>query len=110
MALFRRKGGNGAALEEAREALAATNDRIQELSRRRERLLLGDDDIALEAIDAELDKLERLARRDADRVRLIEDQARREEAERIAKRQQDLIGRNEKKLHESDTVAAEVQN
>jgi hypothetical protein len=106
-----RKGSNGsAAPEEAWQALADTNSRIQKLSSEREGLLLANDDSAVDAIDVELTELERLARRDGDRVLLLELQSKRDEAERVAARRQALIGRVEKKLHESNAAALELQH
>jgi hypothetical protein len=109
MAFLRRKGGSKSAIEEARQAIAQANGGIQELRRRREEALLSEDDRAVDAIDADLDKLEKIARRHADRARLLEAEAQREEAERTAARRRDVIPRVEKKLRESEGVAAELQ-
>jgi hypothetical protein len=97
-------------LEEERQALAATNTRIEAISRSREEQLLTGDEDAIDRLDMELGTLGRLAKRHGDRVRLLEIAAKQEEAERVAKRKRELIERIERKLAASNDVAVEIQN
>jgi chromosome segregation ATPase len=110
LALMRRSRSTVADhLERAREALAETNRQLAELGERREAALLSDDDGEIEPIDRELDHLERVARTQADRVRLLERQAANEDAARQSKRRQEHIARIEQQLAEADKIAGEVQ-
>ena len=59
---------------------------------------------------SELASLQKAAVRQADRIRLLEEQARQEEAEAVVKRRADLVVRFEKKLAEADAKADELQD
>jgi len=106
-----RKGNGAASLEAEQQALAVTNNRIAEASRKREQLLLGDDEAAIDRADSELGMLGRMAKRSADRIKLLEVEAQRQEAQAVAKRRISLIQRIEKQLNTSaDVFAVEIQN
>jgi hypothetical protein len=92
-----------------RAALADTTRRVEDLCRKRESALLFDDSAAIDALDAELAALEKSAGRQAERVRLLEQQAAAEETEAIAKRRQQLRDRFAKRLAEADAAADELQ-
>jgi hypothetical protein len=97
-------------LAEAEQELLDTNAKLSDTGRRRDQLLLAGDDRGLDAIEVELASLQKAAVRQADRIRLLEEQARQEEAAAVVKRRGDLIVRFEKKLAESDREADELQN
>jgi hypothetical protein len=97
-------------LAEAQTELIETNARLSDTGRRRDQLLLAGDERGLDAIENELAGLQKAAVRQADRIRLLEEQARQEEAAAVVKRRADLIVRFEKKLAESDREAEELQN
>ena len=97
-------------LSEARQELLETNARLSDTGRRRDQLLLANDANGLDAIEGELANLQKASVRQADRIRLLEEQARQEEAAAVVKRRADLIVRFEKKLAESDREADELQN
>ena len=97
-------------LSEARQELIETNAKLSDTGRRRDQLLLAGDERGLDAIEVELASLQKAAVRQADRIRLLEEQARQEEAAAVVKRRGDLVVRFEKKLAESDREADELQN
>jgi len=97
-------------LSEARQELVETNAKLSDTGRRHDQLLLAGDERGLDAIEQELASLQKAAVRQADRIRLLEEQARQEEAAAVVKRRGDLIVRFEKKLAESDREADELQN
>jgi hypothetical protein len=107
MAPFKKKAAT--VLAEAQQELADTNGRLAECSRRRDALLLAGDERGLDAIEVELANLQKAAVRQADRIRLLEQQAQQEEQAAIVRRRADLIVRFEKKLAEADRKAAELQ-
>jgi hypothetical protein len=109
MALPARTKDAKGAMDEARAALAKTNDRIAELTRRRLDLLLADDNRSLDALDAELDTLKKTAARGTDRILALEAEVRRAEAEAVAKRRVDLTARFEKTLSDADAEADLLQ-
>jgi hypothetical protein len=84
-------------LAEAQQELAETNQRLASCRRRRDELLLAGDERGLDAIEVELAGLQKAAVRHADRIKLLEEQARQEEAAAGVKRRADLIVRFEKK-------------
>jgi hypothetical protein len=98
------------ALTEARNALADVEAKLAQLKAKREALLLAQDDRALDKLEDELAALRRQVERAADRVSLLEVEARRAEAARQAKEKRGLIERIEKKLEASNEAAAELQN
>ncbi len=97
-------------LAEAQTELIETNARLSDTGRRRDQLLLAGDDRGLDAIETELAGLQKAAARQADRIRLLEEQARQEEAAAVVKRRADLIVRFERKLAQADAEAEELQN
>ena len=97
-------------LAEAQQELLDTNVKLSDTGRRRDQLLLAGDERGLDAIETELAGLQKAAVRQADRIRLLEEQARQEEAAAVVKRRGDLVVRFEKKLAESDREADELQN
>ena len=96
-------------LSEARQELLETNAKLSDTGRRRDQLLLAGDERGLDAIEVELASLQKAAVRQADRIRLLEEQARQEEAAAVVKRRGDLVVRFEKKLAEADREADELQ-
>jgi hypothetical protein len=104
---FRKKSSKS--LDEARQVLVDINRRIEELSHRRDELLLAGDDRKLDAVDSELATAKTAAGRQSDRINLLQLAARREEAEAVAERRAGLVLRFEKKLAEADRVADELQ-
>ena len=97
-------------LSEARQELVETNAKLSDTGRRRDQLLLAGDERGLDAIEQELASLQKAAVRQADRIRLLEEQARQEEAAAVVKRRADVVVRFEKKLAEADREADELQN
>ena len=97
-------------LAEAQTELVETNAKLSDYGRRRDALLLdGRDERGLDAIETELAGLQKAAVRQADRIRLLEEQARQEEAAAVVKRRGDLVVRFEKKLQVADAKADELQ-
>jgi hypothetical protein len=96
-------------LSEAQQELVETNAKLSDTGRRRDQLLLAGDERGLDAIEVELANLQKAAVRQADRIRLLEEQARQEEAAAVVKRRADLTVRFEKKLAEADRDADELQ-
>ena len=87
-----------------------TNAKLSDTGRRRDQLLLAGDERGLDAIEGELAGLQKAAVRQADRIRLLEEQARQEEAAAVVKRRGDLVVRFEKKFAEVRREADELQN
>ena len=79
-------------LAEAQQELLDTNAKLSDTGRRRDQLLLAGDERGLDAIEAELAGLQKAAVRQADRIPLLEEQARQEEAAAVVKRRGDLVG------------------
>ncbi len=104
-----KKVDTAAALAKAREVLAAINGRMAKLGQDREAALIGDDDGEVFKLDQQIEESERLARTGRDRIRLLEMIARKEEAERVAKRRAALIERIGAKFAERDREAVELQ-
>jgi hypothetical protein len=80
-------------LSEARQELLETNAKLSDIGRRRDQLLLAGDERGLDAIEQELASLQKAAVRQADRIRLLEEQARQEEAAAVVKRRADVVVR-----------------
>ena len=97
-------------LSEAQQELVETNAKLSDTGRRRDQLLLAGDDRGLDAIEVELAGLQKAAVRQADRIRLLEEQTRQEEAAAVVRRRADLIVRFERKLAQADAEAEELQN
>jgi len=98
------------ALHEARTALLDVETKVAQLKGKREALLLAGNDGALDKLEDDLAALRRQVERAADRVSLLEVEARRAEAARQAREKRGLIERIEKKLAASNEAAAELQN
>jgi hypothetical protein len=99
-----------AILSEARQELININARLSDGAARRDKLLLFfGDEKALDAIEVELANLRKAHERQADRIKLLEQEAAREEAEAVAKKRADLVARFEKKLQMADAAADELQ-
>ena len=96
-------------LAEAQRELVETNARLSDFGRRRDQLLLANDAAGLDAIEIELANLQKASVRQADRIRLLEEQARQEESDAVLKRRKDHVARFTKKLADADQVADELQ-
>ena len=107
MAPFKKKAATR--LEAARAAQAEAVRRVAEVGAARSKAILDEDDAAARKLDAELEELQREARIATERVRLLEEEAQREEADAVVKRRADLTVRFEKKLAEADREADELQ-
>jgi hypothetical protein len=99
---------NGAALEQAQQALAEVNSQIEALVARRREALLHGSDAAVARVDTELEAAQRLQRTRSDRVALLVEQAEAEAAERRAREHAAHILRVERKLEQRDAAAAEL--
>jgi hypothetical protein len=98
-------------LSEAQAELVNINARLSDSSARRDQLLLQQaDDKTLDAIEAEVANLQRQHERQVARIRLLEEQARAEEADAVAARRRSHIAKFEKKLADADLVADELQS
>ena len=81
-------------LEQARTTLTEIEAKIAELTaKRRGRLLAGDAANLIGRLDDEIGALQRAARTEVDRIALLEIEARRAEAEAIARRRAETITR-----------------
>jgi hypothetical protein len=96
-------------LEAARTAQADTVKRIADVDAARAKAILDEDDVGARKLDAQLEELRRDARIGADRIKLLEEQARQEEVEAVLKRRKDHVARFTKKLSDADQVADELQ-
>jgi hypothetical protein len=95
-------------LSAARAELDAINRQRAELAGKRNAALLADDDRIAVKLASQIDDLRSLARGHEDKIKLLEDEAARELAERQVKEKAALIGRIEKKLAERDRAGAEL--
>jgi hypothetical protein len=95
-------------LEAAQAAIAETNRKLAELSERRNAALLKDDDSTAIKLGAEIDALHQAARAHGDKVRLLREEAQREEQARRVKERAALIGRIEVKLDLRDRAMQDV--
>ena len=89
-------------LAEAQQELLDTNAKLSDTGRRRDQLLLAGDERELDRIEVELAGFQKAGTRQVDQIRLLEEQARQEEAAAVVKRRGDLVVRFEKKLAEAD--------
>jgi hypothetical protein len=97
-------------LSEAQAELVNINARLSDSSARRDQLLLQQaDDKTLDAIEAEVANLQRQHERQVARIRLLEEQARADEADAVAARRKAHIAKFQKKLADADQVADELQ-
>ena len=90
-------------LDDVRAALATATKQITDLETQRNAALLKDDDELAVKLFGELETLRAVARGHTDKIALLEAEAQRENAARIVREHQSLIGRFEKKLDDSDT-------
>jgi hypothetical protein len=96
-------------LESARAAHADANRQIGVIEAQRAKAILDEDDTAARKLDAQLEELRRDARIGADRIKLLEEQARQEEADAVLQRRKAHVARFTKKLSDADQVADELQ-
>jgi hypothetical protein len=97
-------------LEKTRTAHTAIITQIAEKeAARNAALLAGDDAAAVAKIDGEIAALHHAERTEADRIKLLEQEAEREEGLARAKRRADLIVRIKAKIAERDEVGAELE-
>ena len=96
-------------LADARAALSDTSRQIGVIEAQRGKAILDEDDTAARKLDAELEELRRDARIGADRVRLLEQQAKEEEHAAVLQRRKAHVARFTKKLSDADQVADELQ-
>ena len=96
-------------LAEARTAQAETVGRIAEVEAARAKAILDEDDAAARKLDAQREELQRDARIGADRVRLLEQQAKDEEQAAVLQRRKAHVARFTKILQNADEVADELQ-
>jgi hypothetical protein len=96
-------------VNEAQTELVNINARLSDSSARRDKLLLDGDEKALDAIEAEVANLQKAHERQVDRIRLLEAEAEREQADATLKRRQEHVARFTKKLADADQVADQLQ-
>ena len=96
-------------LADARAALADATRQIGVIEAQRAKAILDEDDAAARKLDAQLEELRRDARIGADRIKLLEDQARQEQADAVLQRRKAHVARFTKKLNDADQVADELQ-
>jgi hypothetical protein len=97
-------------LEAAKAALADIEAKITGVkAKRAEQLLAGYAPMQIAKLDAELSGLQHAANTERDRAELLQEQAEKEEVERVAREKAALIKRVEAKLAERDAIAAELQ-
>ena len=91
-------------LTDARAAHADALRQIGVIEAQRAKAILDENDVDARKLDAELEELRRDARIGADRIKLLEEQARQEEAEAVLKRRKEHVARFTKKLSDADQV------
>jgi hypothetical protein len=97
-------------LDHARASEGETSQRLAEVRTARDAALLkSDDTAAILKLDDEIAQLERIAKAKADRVKLLEGEARREEVEQRAKRHAQLIDRIDGKFQNWIENGAEIE-
>jgi hypothetical protein len=97
-------------LKKAHDAQAAIVAQIADKeAARNAALLAGDDAAAVAKIDGEIAALHHAERTEADRIKLLEQEAEREEGLARAKRRAELIGRVKARIAERDQVGAELE-
>ena len=96
-------------LADARAALADATRQIGVIEAQRAKAILDENDAAARKLDAQLEELRRDARIGADRIKLLEEQARAEEADAVLQRRKAHVARFTKKLADADQVADELQ-
>jgi hypothetical protein len=96
-------------LVDARTALSDTSRQIGVIEAQRAKAILDEDGAGARKLDAQLEELRRDARIGADRVRLLEQQAKDEQQAAVLQRRKDHVVRFTKKLQSADQVADELQ-
>ena len=97
-------------LAEAQAELVNTNAKLSDTGRRRDQLLLAGDERELDRDEVELASLQKASVRQADRIRLLEQQAKARRSRRVVlQRRKEHVARFTKKLAEADKVADELQ-
>jgi hypothetical protein len=97
------------ALDRSRSMLEEIDSKIATLvERRKERLLAGDNAVAIAKIDGEIAPLQQAAKTEADRIAVLQVEADREAAEQRAREHKALIGRIERKFAERDAAVVEL--
>jgi hypothetical protein len=107
MAPFKKKAETR--LAEARAAQAEAVKRVAEVGAARSQAILDEDDAAARKLDVQLEEAQRDARIAGERIRLLEQEALREEADAVLKRRKEHVARFTKKLSDADQVADELQ-
>ena len=107
MAPFKKKAETRLANARAAQAEAVT--RVAEVGAARSKAILDEDDARARTLDAQLEESQRDARIAGERIRLLEAEALREEADAVLKRRKDHVVRFTKKLQNADEVADELQ-
>jgi hypothetical protein len=97
-------------VEATRAMLAEVRGKVAALTSKRETALLGSDDKAVDALDAELAELRKQAGRHGERIGLLTIQVEREAGERRLRERAGLIERFAKKLNDADAIAVELQD
>lgn len=97
-------------LAAARAAHTAATEEIAEVEAARKRALLADDDAKAAKLLGEIETKRAIAQGHADKVALLEAEAKRERAEAIVRGHQALIGRFAKLLDGSDADLTEAAN
>jgi hypothetical protein len=98
------------AIEQARTALAETDQKLAERGAKRSAALLtSDDDNAILVLDKEIDELARLGRVHRARIEALESEVKKEAAAQIVKRKAALIDRIEAKIDKRDEICAKLQ-
>jgi hypothetical protein len=106
--MSRKNNGKGT-LEDSRQLLSDTNSQVEKLRRQRANELRGAaDNGELDKLDAEIQRLELLASRHAERIKLLEAEAAEAEAQRRVKEKEALIERIEKKANAREAAALEI--
>jgi len=106
--MARRKNGAGA-IEDTRQLLADANSQIEEVRRRRAEELRGNaSEAELDRFDAEIKRLEVIAGRHEERIRLFDAAEVEAENERRVREKASLIERIEKRLSQRHAAALEI--
>jgi|RhiMetdeSRZDD1v2_1073273.scaffolds.fasta_scaffold724841_1 hypothetical protein len=106
--MARQKNG-AAALEDSKQLFADTNTQVEKLRDRRADELRGAaNNGELDKLDAEIQRLELLASRHAERIKLLEAEAAEAEAQRQVREKEQLIERIEKKANAREAATREI--
>ena len=102
-------GQENCRLSEAQSEPINLNAELSDTGRRRDQLLLAADERALDAVEVEVANLQKAHERQVARIRLLEQQAKDEEADAVLQRRKAHVARFTKKLNDADQVADELQ-